>query len=129
MKLVEFYKILYYMKTELAYELNVRMKYTKYDGYCYKDNFITFYKGGQVSFTNNDIKQIITELFQNQYPIQVSYITPYDDWYKNSYLINIQYNKHSTLTFLLKTIYNRCWSISLILNREQKVFYETNRLL
>lgn len=129
MKLVEFYKILYYMKTELTYELNVRMKYTKYDGYCYKDNFITFYKGGQVSFTNNDIKQIITELFQNQYPIQVSYITPYDDWYKNSYLINIQYNKHSTLTFLLKTIYNRCWSISLILNREQKVFYETNRLL
>ena len=122
MKLIEFYKILYSMKTELPYQLDMHVKYTRYEGYHLNENgYITFNKGGQVAFTNDDIQQTIVELFQNQYSIQVSYLTLYDEQYKNNYLINIQYSEDSTLVFLLKTKYNRCCSISLILNIEEKI--------
>ena len=110
------------MKTELPYQLDMHVKYTRYEGYhLNEDGSITFNKGGQVAFTNDDIQQTIVELFQNQYSIQVSYLTLYDEQYKNNYLINIQYSEDSILVFLLKTKYNRCCSISLILNREEKI--------
>lgn len=100
MKLIEFYKILYSMKTELPYQLDMHVKYTRYEGYhLNEDGSITFNKGGQVAFTNDDIQQTIVELFQNQYSIQVSYLTLYDEQYKNNYLINIQYSEDSTLVF------------------------------
>lgn len=123
MKLIEFYKILIHMKIDLPYELNMHIKYiTKYENCCLGENgFMSFSKSTQISLTDNDIKQIVTIMFQNQYRIQVSYITPYDEQYINNYLISIYYNKRSRLMFLVETKYSQCSKIWLMLDRENKI--------
>lgn len=123
MKLIEFYKILIHMKIDLPYELNMHIKYIIKDESCClgENSFMSFSKSTQISLTDNDIKQIVTILFQNQYRIQVSYITPYDEQYINNYLISIYYNKHLRLTFLLEIKYSQYSKVCLMLDRKHKI--------